>query len=156
MKKIIIIAVVVLLLAGGGVAAYMLLGKDSSKQAVEGAGTVADQAEQPQEVEVDPIYLALDPAFVVNFENNGSLRYLQLSLQVMAYDQAVLDKVAANTPAVRNELIMLFSGQDYDQLNTLEGKEGLRKSVLDSINRVVKLKGDGVVQDVFFTGFVMQ
>ena len=66
------------LLAGGGVAAYMLLGKDSSTPAVEGAGTGPDQAEQPQEVEVDPIYLALDPAFVVNFENNGSLRYLQL------------------------------------------------------------------------------
>ncbi len=154
MKKIIIIAVVVLLLLGGGLAAYILLGKDSPDQLADGSGT--GQPEAQRAVEADPVYLPLDPAFVVNFENNGSIRYLQLSLQVMAYDEAVLDKVAANTPAVRNELIMLFSGQDYDQLNTLEGKESLREQVLAAINRVVRLKGESAVQEVFFTGFVMQ
>ena len=74
----------------------------------------------------------------------------------MAYDQAVLDKVAANIPAVRNNLIMLFSGEDYDYLTTLEGKENLRQEVLGSINQVVRFKGKSGVKEVFFTGFVMQ
>ena len=111
MKKIILIVITVLVLAGAGVAAYVLLGSDSPDSA---AGTDGAENGQAQEVEQEqePIYMPLDPAFVVNFEHNGGIRYLQLSLQIMAYDQPVLDKVAANIPAVRNNLIMLFSGHD--------------------------------------------
>ena len=153
MKKIIIIAGVILSLAGAGVAAYVLMGDGSADTE---AGAIDGQADQPTEPEKDPIYLALDPAFVVNFEHNGTIRYLQLSLQIMSYHEEVVDKVAANMPAVRNSLIMLFSGQDYDVLNTLEGKENLRTEVLSSIDEVVHLKGELKVNEVYFTGFVMQ
>ena len=155
-KKIIIIAVVVLLLAGGGVAAFLLLGADDSSPAAGAAVAEAGEVEQPQEIDADPIYLGLDPTFVVNFDQGGSIRYMQLSLQIMAYEQDVLDKVAANMPAVRNSLILLFSGQDYEYLNTLEGKESLRELVLGSINEVVKFKDGLSVKEVFFTSFVMQ
>ena len=155
MKKIIIIVAVVVLLAGGGAAAYFMLGKDSAAPALDANGQPVPQAEAAEE-EKDPIYLGLDPAFVVNFERNGNIRYLQLSLQVMSFEQSAIDKVAANMPAVRNTLILLFSAQDYDSLATLEGKENLRSQVLDSVNEVVRLKGDTKVNEVFFTGFVMQ
>ncbi len=151
--KIIIIIGVALLLVGGGVGGYLMLGgEDASSE--EGAVDVAN--EEPVVVESDPIYLPLDPAFVVNFENQGHMRYLQLSLQIMSYHEEAVEKVSANIPAVRNSLIMLFSGQDYDQLNTSEGKENLRQLVLQSINEVVKLNGEKKVDDVYFTGFVMQ
>ncbi|MEH6616229.1 MAG: flagellar basal body-associated FliL family protein [Porticoccus sp.] len=154
MKKIIMI-VVALLLVGGGAAAFFLMGGESDQPAAEDGAEIANtkQSEEPDEA---PIYLALDPAFVVNFEHNGSIRYLQLSLQIMSYEQAAIDKVFTNMPAVRNSLIMLFSGQDYDYLNTVEGKENLRKEVLTSIHQVVRLKNNLKVNDVFFTGFVMQ
>ena len=153
MKKIIIIVVVALLLVGGGVGGYLMLsGEDAGSE--EGAADVANA--EPVVVESDPIYLPLDPAFVVNFEQQGNIRYLQLSLQIMSYHEEVVEKVSANIPAVRNSLIMLFSGQDYDQLNTSEGKENLRQLVLQSINGVVKLNGEKKVDDVYFTGFVMQ
>jgi flagellar FliL protein len=156
MKKIIIIVVVVLVLAGGGGAAFMLMGGDEAG-AQAGASDAAGAAEVViEEPERDPIYLPLSPAFVVNFEHKGSIRYLQLTLQVMSYHQEVVDKVDANMPAVRNKLIMLFSGQDYDALNTSEGKENLRKEVLTSIEEVLRLKGEMTVSDVYFTGFVMQ
>lgn len=155
MKKIIIIVVALLVLGGAGAAAYFMLGGDGGA-ATDAAGADGAAAAPPVEEEKDPIYLGLDPAFVVNFERNGSIRYLQLTLQVMSYDQGVVDKVSANMPAVRNNLIMLFSSQDYDALATVEGKEGLREDVLVSINEVVRLKGDTKVDDVFFTGFVMQ
>ena len=155
MKKIIIIVVVVLLLAGGGVAAFMFMGGEEAAVETDGDGAVA-AVEQAAELELDPIYLPLSPAFVVNFEHNGSIRYLQLTLQVMSYHQEIVDKVEANMPAVRNKLIMLFSGQDYDALNTVEGKENLRVEVLKAIDEVLRLKGEKVVNEVYFTGFVMQ
>lgn len=150
MNKKIIIAVVLLLLVGGGVGAFFMLQPESpGPEATAEGGEVV-------EPERDPIYLPLSPAFVINFEHKGAIRYLQLTLQIMSYDQDVVDKVEANMPAVRNKLILLFSAQDYEALNTLEGKEDLRKAVLESINEVVRLSGDMVVNDVFFTGFVVQ
>ena len=67
----------------------------------------------------------------------------------MAYDQAVLDKVAANTPRGSQRADYAVQRPGLRPAEHAGGKESLRKSVLDSINRVVKLKGDGVVQDVF-------
>ncbi|MFT4823230.1 MAG: flagellar FliL protein [Halioglobus sp.] len=153
MKKIIIIVVALVVLGGGGAAAYFMLQEERPAVGADGEPVVEPVAE---EEEKDAIYLSLDPAFVVNFERDGSIRYLQMSLQVMSYDQEVVDKVSANMPAVRNNLIMLFSAADYDSLASVEGKEALREQVLVSINELVRLKGDTKVDDVFFTGFVMQ
>ncbi len=152
MKKIIIIIVVLVLLGGGGAAFFLLKGGDPEPV----AGTDTEQGEVAPEQLSDPIYLPLSPAFVVNFEHKGGIRYLQLSLQVMSFDEAAVEKVEANMPAVRNNLILLFSGQDYDFLTTIEGKEKLREEVRDSINKLINLAGNSKVNEVFFTGFVMQ
>ena len=109
MKKVIIISVVLLLLVGGGAAAYFLLMKDDAPAAAEGGAEAAPVIE-----EKEPIYFALHPEFIINYQHGGSTRYLQMSLQIMAHDQKVIDKVEANMPAVRNTLIMLMSGMDFD------------------------------------------
>jgi len=151
---IIIIAVVVLLAGGGGAAYFFLAGGDDESVVAETTAEAPEEAAEEEEREA--IYLPLDPAFVVNFEHNGSIRYLQLSLQVMSYEQAVIDKVEANMPAVRNTLILLFSGQNFDELSTLQGKEALRLKVKDAILKVVHFKKGQTLNDVYFTGFVMQ
>mgnify|MGYP003630138983 FL=1 len=156
MKKV-LIAVAVLLLLGGGAGAYFLLQGEDEVAAPGGAQPAgAGQAQPAAEPEGEPTYLSLNPAFVVNFEHNGSVRYLQIELQVMAYSEAALQKVAANMPAVRNTLILLFSSQDYAALTTLEGKESLRKAVIDAINKQLRLTGDDRVLEAFFTNFVVQ
>lgn len=153
MKKIIIIVVVLLLLIGGGAAAYFLLAKDDAP-----AGEAGDAAEEvvAVEEEKEPIYFALRPEFVTNYQVQGSTRYLQLSMQVMAHEQDVIDKVELNMPAVRNQLIMLLSAQDFEQLASQEGKETLRSDVRAAINEAVKFSEDEGVKEVFFTAFVMQ
>ena len=152
MKKIIIISVAVVLLGGGGAAFFLLKGGDAEPA----QGMDAEQGEVVVEELSDPIYLPLSPTFVVNFEHKGGIRYLQLSLQVMSFDEEAIEKVEANMPAVRNNLILLFSGQDYGFLTTVEGKEKLREEVRDSINELIHLTDKSKVNEVFFTGFVMQ
>ena len=149
MKKVIIIGAAVLVLAGGGGAAFFMMQDDPPAEGVEGAAA-------PAEPEADPLYRPLSPDFVINFKHQGAIHYLQLSMQVMAYEEDVIDKVAATDPAIRNQLIMLFSGQDYEELGTLEGKEKLRQEVLVAVNEVIKMDPAVGVQDVYFTGFVMQ
>jgi flagellar protein FliL len=105
-----------------------------------------------------PTYLTLDPPFVVNFTHRGTLRYLQVSLD-LSYDKpALLEKVKAKMPAVRNDLIMLFSNQDYEVLSTASGKEHLRQEILKAINHIIEVEpkeGEEVGQ-VYITNFVMQ
>ena len=153
-KKLIYIVLALLVLGGAAAGGYFMLGgKAGPEMATDADG---EPAAAPEEPEDDPIYLALSPAFVINFEQGGRTRYLQIEMQIMSYEQDVIDKVESNMPAVRNGLILLFSDQDYPSLNTVEGKENLRKQVLDSINKVIRAKGTDRVDDVFFTGFVMQ
>jgi len=156
MKKIIIAVVSLLLVAIAAGAFFLLGGNDPGTAEATAQSAGSGQAQEAPEREEDPLYLALSPAFVVNFEHDGGVRYLQIELQAMSYEQEVLDKVAANMPAVRNKLILLFSSQDYETLNTLEGKETLRRQALDSINELLRLDDEHSVEELFFTGFVVQ
>lgn len=104
-----------------------------------------------------PIYHAMEPPFVVNFTAAADVRFMQVSLQVASRDQAVIDRVKEHTPAIRNGLVMLFTGQDPVALNTREGKEKLLKDCLDEVNRVLKEQtGSAGIDNVYFTSFVMQ
>ena len=153
MKKIIIIVVAVLVLVGGGAGAFFFLSGDDAPPAAEGAEGAAEAVAEPL---ADPIYLSLNPAFLVNFDHNGTIRYLQLELQVMARDQDIIDKVEANMPAVRNKVILLLSGQNYDAVSTLEGKENLRQEVLAAVNEAVGLAEGNALEEAFFSNFVIQ
>ncbi|MCB1679686.1 MAG: flagellar basal body-associated FliL family protein [Halioglobus sp.] len=156
MKKMVLIAVAVLVLAlGAGAAAYFFLSGDAQPAPAAAGADAAPAATEP-DPEAEPIYLALSPAFIANFEQGSRTRYLQVELQAMSYDQGVVDRLESNMPAVRNDLILLFSAQDYPSLSTVEGKEALRKQVLETINKAIRATGTPRVNDVFFTGFVMQ
>lgn len=104
-----------------------------------------------------PLFYAMEPAFVVNYQDLQALRFLQVGVQVMAYDQAGLDEIKANEPLARNALVMLFSGQTYDNLITREGKEKLREEALQELRKVIgDVPGKESLQAVYFTSFVMQ
>ena len=105
-----------------------------------------------------PIYLPLDPAFVVNFQADQIVRFLQVSVEVMSRDQKTLDLLKANDPVVRNDLLILFGDQKYATLATPAGKEQLRAEALATIRKdLAQAGGDPKrLEAVYFTSFVMQ
>lgn len=144
-KKLIVIAIVmIVLLAGGGAAAWFLFAaKDGDAEAVAKIRA--------------PIYLSIDPPLVVNFESPGRARYLQVGMDLLTHDPAVIAAVNLHMPAIRNELIIYFSGKGYDELASREGKEAAKSEVLVAVNRIIADRGAmGKVDDVYFTSFVMQ
>jgi flagellar FliL protein len=110
------------------------------------------------EVKGPPLYLGLDPPFVVNFEAEQAVRFLQVTVQVMSRDQTTLDLLKANDPVVRNDLLLLFGNQKYTTISTSEGKDKLRTDSLDAIRKVIGGAGGkpDLVEAVYFTSFVMQ
>jgi flagellar FliL protein len=105
-----------------------------------------------------PHYLALDPPFVVNFQADQLVRFLQVSVQVMSHDPKTLSLVRQNDPVVRNALLLLFANQKYSVLATRAGKQRLRLDALAAIRNVVARSGGDPkrIEAVYFTSFVMQ
>jgi flagellar FliL protein len=152
MKKIILVAVGVLLLAGIGVGAMLFLKEDPPAE-----GEVAEEAtEKPSRV-ADPIYQGLDPDFVVAFQNPKTVRFVKLSIEVMARDDDVIEAVKLHMPAVRDRIIILLSSKGETSLLNTDGKEQLREELLAAVQDVLKENtGETGVEAVYFTNFVMQ
>jgi flagellar protein FliL len=141
-----VIGVAVLLLCGA--VGYLLLGSHGAKAATD---TAAAAPKLPE------LFLPLDPAFVVNFQDQDSTRYLQVGVTVMTHNPAALQAMKDSDPVIRNALVMLFSSQTYAGLSDTAGKEKLQKQALDAVRKVVADKiGKPDVDALYFTSFVMQ
>ena len=154
-----LLLVLVLLAGGGAFAWYQFLGPkaDAAAETADAeAGSAA--ANRPAGVDAGTAeYLALDPPLVVNFAAGGQLRYLQVSVDLMAASKKDLDQARRHEPALRHALIALFSERDYEALLTRAGKEALRQEALQTVQaELQKLAGRPLVADVYFSTFVMQ
>ena len=148
-KWLIIAILAVVVLGGGGAAAFMLMGHGDTH------GKKEVKAKQPL---APPLYVALDPPFVVNFEGEQLVRFLQITVQVMTRDPASVELVKANDPVIRNDLLLLFANQKYEVVAARAGKEKLRSDALAAIRHVVESSGGKAdhIEQVYFTSFVMQ
>jgi flagellar FliL protein len=155
MKKIVIIAVAVLLLGlavGGG--AYLMLGDPPETVAGEPASAEGAGVRVPDQT---PIYHGLDPDFVVAFQEPKKVRFLKASLEVMVYDEDVIDDLKLHMPVVRDAVLLLFSDQQEEDLMSLEGKEAFRAQILEKIRATLeRLTGRPGVEAVYFSNLVMQ
>jgi len=161
---LIIIAIVVLLLGVSATATLMLTGvlSGDDEEVTVAEGDASGKAEKSKtekkhKAKAPLNYVPLDPPFVVNFTDDTDIRFLQITVEVGTREADSVDKIKEHRPAIRNALVMLFSSQDPLTLNTREGKEKLRADTLSEIQNVLQEEtGDGVVESVFFTSFVMQ
>jgi flagellar protein FliL len=102
------------------------------------------------------LYYAIDPPLVVNFEDGSVVRFLQITMEIMAHDQKAIDSVQKNIPVIRNNLLLLMSNRNYQSMMSREGKEKLRQEALTEIRAVQKKEGSPDVEDLLFTSFVVQ
>ncbi len=134
-------------------AALYFMGIFPAGQVDQGETTEKEETEIPK----TPIYISLDPAFVVGFGNKKGAKLLQLSISVLSYKQETIDAIEKHKPMVRNNLLLLFNAHDPLELKTIDGKNRLRKEAFDAIAQVIKeIEGLDGIEDVFFTRFVMQ
>ena len=102
-------------------------------------------------------YLPISPAIVVNLNDNVTLRYLSVDLELMGRDAAAIDAAKLHMPRIRNTLMMLFTQQKYDDIVDRAGKERLQKEALAAVQDVLRQEtGKPRIDGLFFTNFVMQ
>lgn len=146
--KLLVIAAIVVLAAGGAGGWFMMKGGHGKP-----GGAAAAEAAKAKPA----VYLQMDPAFVVNFQDENALRFLQIGVNVMSHDPEAIAAAKEADPEIRNALLMLFSAQDVKSLSDVKGKQKLQAAALAEIQRVLKEKiGRPGVDAVYFTSFIMQ
>lgn len=160
MILLIVIGVVLLVLSiGGSIAAMKFLGgkkaeAPASEESKEGEHAEADPA-HPEKPAVT--YFPLEPPFLANFIINGRPHYLQLSISVASRDKDSLEAMQKHMPLIRNRIVLLLSGEQFEILRSRAGKDALQLKLLNAIKEILKKETDkDNVEKVLFTNFVMQ
>ena len=153
-KKLIILIVIGALLVaalGAGVA-FFLLGGQSDEEVVPA-----------EPVRKEAIYskvrtLEGKPSFVATLQSSdGKRHYLQAFVEAKSRDQDVVDALTLHMPLIVARMNNLFAQQSFEELQTIEGKERLRKASTELVQNILQEKiGKPGVEMILFTNFVMQ
>lgn len=131
-------------------------GKEGDKDKAEGEGEGEEDA-NPDGTPRVAVYMDIEQPFVVNFQDEGQLRYLQITISVMTKNPKVVEEMKRHMPLIRNNLVMLFSGQTREGIISREGKEKIRKEAEVEVQKILKEQtGNPGVKALYFTSFVMQ
>lgn len=148
-RKPLVIGVLLVLLAALGAGGYVWQSRL--------AGHAATDRSTAPEISKTELYLPLDPAFVVNFRDADSLRYLQVGVTLMSHDPEAINVAKAADPVLRDGLVALFSNQDFTIIGDAAGRQKLQEQALVTVRKVVQARlGRPGIDALYFTSFVMQ
>ena len=159
MMMVIFAAMVVII---GGVAAYFLLSGSSDEselddvEVVEEAG--ADGAPLIGSTNVGTaLYVAMPRPFVFNVPGEGRDRLVEIRVQLMVRGTDAEETAKKHIPRLEGTLLRVFSGSNANDLVTEAGKIAMREQSLREVQKDMQEIADNpVVEEVLFTGFVMQ
>jgi len=117
-------------------------------------------------------YYDINPPFTVNVLDKDRLRFMQITVNLMAMDADTIPAVEKHMAPIRHELIMLFAHRDISEVMGIQAREELRKQALERVRHVLEQRahidsnGQGTtedgktyltgVQELLFTSFVIQ
>lgn len=135
-KKMIIIggAVALLLIVGGGAGWFVMSKKNADEEGGEEKPAAAAPAHDNHKT--PPTYLPLEN-MVVNLADAGGERFVQLGVTFEISDPKAADQVKAYLPAIRNQILILVSQTNSEDLLKREGKEKLATEILNESSRIL-------------------
>ncbi|MFT7277297.1 MAG: flagellar FliL protein [Pseudoalteromonas distincta] len=160
-KKLIIIIVAVLLIAGGAAGYFFMSGSDAPVETLDeetAMSTDAAPAASGSSAEVgSALYVAMPRPFVFNVPGSSRDRIVQIKVQLLVRGEVNEETAKKHIPLIEGTLLSVFSTTTADELSTSSGKETLRFSALEKVQKaLMDVEGSKVIERVLFTGFVMQ
>lgn len=162
-KMMIIIIVVVVLIVGGVGAFFMMSGSDapvaeeSSDMGSSDTGAAEVGAAASTAKTGTALYVAMPRPFVFNVPGAGRDRLVQIKVQLMVRGSDNEESAKMHIPMIEGTLLRVFSTANADDLVTEAGKEAIKdQSVKEVQKALLDITGNQVVEQVLFTGFVMQ
>jgi flagellar FliL protein len=102
---------------------------------------VANEGAKEAEAETGVKYIEMTPKFTVNLAEPK--KYLLINVQLLVEGPKTIEAVKKHMPALKHELIMLFSGRPSADLQTMEQREALRQETNTLIRETLeKMEAD--------------
>ncbi len=117
----------------------------------------ANSGEKKADESAGPVieYVEMKPKFTVNLAEPK--KYLMLNVQLLVEGAEHVEKVKKHMPLLRHEMIMLLSGMNSADLQSMEQREGLRVKTKQLITDLLtKSQNSDGFRDVFFSEFLIQ
>lgn len=160
-SKLIIIAAIAffVLIAAGGAGYFFLMGDDDAPIPLPDSETMLQAEENIAFVTKTEtaLYVAMPRSFVFNVPGSGRDRLVEIKVQLMLRGSENEEQAKMHIPLIEGNLLKTFSTANADDLATEAGKKAIRKSALKELQKtMLDVSGDKTVEEVLFTGFVMQ
>jgi flagellar FliL protein len=162
-KLIIIVALVVLLAAGGGGAYLFFMGGDDVSQAqVDAALSSGSDGVMPEETAGaaqtgSALYVPMPRPFRFNVPGIARDRFVEIRVQLLVRGSDNEEEAKKHVPLIESTLLNTFSLSNADDLATSAGKTSLKQKSLIEVQKIMTdVAGSKVIEQVLFTGFVMQ
>jgi flagellar FliL protein len=104
-------------------------------------------------------YVEFDEHFVVNVGDptKAKLSYVRANISLKVVDETTATRVRNHTPFIRDLIVRQLVRQQPDEVRTMEGKDKLRTSLLESIQSFLQEEeNEPLVEEVMFTEFLIQ
>ena len=162
---------IVSLLVGYGAGAFtgqpLLMALGMSDQAGAQLGDAEDDGSADKKAPLfEPMAGVFDPdkkrvyaevgELLIAMPHRGATRHLQLTVQLVGHEEKYMKSVENDVPAIRNGLLIFFNQQEFEVVNTYEGRESLRRKTLQRVNEIIGATGEDRVADVYFTAYITQ
>lgn len=151
---IIIAAVVVLLLVAG--ALFFFMSGDEPAAATE-TEAAEQEVEMPAAQLGTAMYVTMPRPFTFNVPGTTRDRLVQIKVQLMVRGDNNHELAKRHIPLIEGTLLKAFSTANADDLATTAGKDAIKiKAAKDVQKAISEVTGAKIVEEVLFTGFVMQ
>lgn len=155
-KKLLIIGGAVVLLLVLAVVGWLLFSGDDSPSGATGSVS-SDGSAQTEQVTGTALYVALPRPFVFNVPGASRDRMVQIKVQLLVRGSNNETIAMRHIPLIEGSLLQTFSSANADELVTVAGRDALKNKALSDLQQaLIEVVGSVVVEEVLFTGFVMQ
>lgn len=157
-KLMLLVAVglMLVLISIGGTVAVLMIFNDEPEEVVDEESSEMPDESVPQS-KSPAVYFPIKPPILLTYSDKGRQRYAQIELTLLARKQSVVKEVELHSSRIRNDLILVFSGFEFHEIQTAEGKELMRQQALSTVQNILNEEmGEPGVEQILFTNLVMQ
>ncbi|MGX5915153.1 flagellar basal body-associated protein FliL [Aliidiomarina sp. Khilg15.8] len=135
--------------------ALLIFGGDDTQS----SDSASNQGETSEPVEVGAAYyVAMPKDFIFNVPGERRDRVVQITVQLLVRGSRNETLAQQHIPILEGTLLQVFSSATGARLRTPEGKREIRLQALDAAREAMRdaTNGSPVIEEVLFTGFVIQ
>jgi len=145
-------------LAGEKAVAWEIEPMEQNMALLEGSGKVETKKEDEETPpsksapeKIGTIYEIKE--LIVNLADEDEDRYLKIGIAVELENPKAAQEISSREAIIKDALISMLSSKQSAEISVAEGKEELRKELVEKLNTLLPTKG---VKGVYFTDFVIQ